>query len=63
MVRSYFSIPYDTDSVCVDCGIEESRTPITRDPSLAMLRRIATAMDRRLEIRFVPERKLRLQHA
>lgn len=31
--------------------------------SLAMLRRIAAALDRRLEIRFVPARKRRLQHA
>lgn len=31
--------------------------------SLAMLRRIAVALDRRLEIRFVPARKQRLQPA
>ena len=31
--------------------------------SLAMLRRIAAALDRRLEIRFVPARKQRLQPA
>lgn len=31
--------------------------------SLAMLRRIAAALDRRLEIRFVPARKRRLQPA
>ena len=31
--------------------------------SLAMLRRIAAALDRRLEIRFVPARKQRLQRA
>ena len=33
------------------------RTPTTKDTRVAMLRRIATALDRRVEIRFLPHPK------
>ena len=44
----------------VICRLEDSDY---EGHSLAMLRRIAAALDRRLEIRFVPAGKQRLQHA